>query len=225
MATSTVKAAVAAGFRSEWWAVRIGFDTPLMLTDSGEPLSFDGMLFEPASARVKIETQPFGATARVNVDDDGSIDLIELDEDAPGRTLEVWRVWLTSTGLETEQMWDGVVEDYDASDYGVGISFTARADSMFRAGPATPTMDNRCIWASDFKGPGCGYFGSGMSCDGSTTQCSAYGNLTRFVSAFKAPNGGETITIEGQPFTVTSYPPSPDPAPASPPITNGAAVM
>lgn len=200
--SSTIKAALATGHVAAWWCVEVGFGTPLRLTDCGEPLyvTADSAWYTPHQLAVSISVQMIGGTVQVVLDDDGTLEALEAAQPAAGRTLRVFRVFVTTTGQEVEVHWDGLCESAEVGEDGRSITFTGGAAGLLAVGPGSPILTNRC--AHDFMGPGCTYAGAETACDGSYDRCGVLGNRLNFVSALWAPEPGTTVVIDGDPYVI-----------------------
>lgn len=216
MVDAAILTQVATGQFKMVWLLKIGFETPLLLTNAEHDLLVSGSWYTSwPDIQVDAPKQDRGGGITVTLPDDGTIDAIERTDDACGRTLTATRMYLTDSGLKYIEEWSGIIENYDSDNYGRCI-FRADAPHLLMVGPAMPVWCDTCI--NDFKSAQCGYSGAVTSCDGSWEECGDMGNQSNFISGRKAPTPGDILVLGGQRYTVGGYqPPPPNDPPGQPP--------
>ena len=201
MPDADILTALESGEATVFWCVYVGLSSPLYLTTFGVETTVDSDTYTPHGMKIQVTRQYLGGTCVVDMDDDGTLEEAEDQDDWRGSDIEVYRVWRLSGGDEVESMYVGTVGEVGFSEGRVRIS--AGAAETLAVGPATPETDDRCVHV--FKGPGCGYSGATATCDGSLTACQAMNggsNEINRVSAEYAPVPGTVVIWEGTPYYV-----------------------
>jgi hypothetical protein len=134
--------------RHESWAIEIGFDEPLRLTDCDHAVAVLGDLFEPWDIRsVSAPLQSRGGPCSVTLGDDGTLDAREIGEPLDGRTIKVYRVTHPGPDQVVEDIWQGVIDEVSTVDR-ASMTITGAVWGFAARGPLGPpdyrSMRARC---------------------------------------------------------------------------------